>query len=81
MVTQILQALIVDPFLASIRFFMGVGVVTAFSPLLGLILLLTWGPMLYLGQRMSPPLRQGKATAGEPASGGTDPGSGDRSGA
>ena len=59
MVTQILQALIVDPFLASVRFFMGVGVVAAFSPLLGLILLLTWMPMLYLCNRMSAPLREG----------------------
>jgi ABC-type multidrug transport system fused ATPase/permease subunit len=59
MVTQILQALVVDPFLASVRFFMGVAVVAAFSPLLGLILLLTWGPMLFLGARMSAPLRHG----------------------
>lgn len=59
MVTQILQALIVDPFLASIKFFLGVAVVTAFSPFLGLVLLLTWIPMLYLGNRMSAPLREG----------------------
>ncbi len=59
MVTQILQALIVDPFLASVRFFLGVGVVAAFSPMLGLILVLTWLPMLYLGSRMSAPLREG----------------------
>jgi ATP-binding cassette, subfamily B, bacterial len=59
MVTQILQALIVDPFLASIRFFLGVAVVMAFSPMLGLVLLLTWGPMLYLGNKMSAPLREG----------------------
>lgn len=65
MVTQILQALIVDPFLASVRFFMGVGVVAAFSPFLGLVLLLTWGPMLYLAGRMSAPLREGFKEARE----------------
>lgn len=59
MVTQILQALIVDPLLASIKFFLGVAVVTAFSPFLGLVLLLTWIPMLFLGNRMSAPLREG----------------------
>jgi ABC-type multidrug transport system fused ATPase/permease subunit len=59
MVTQILQALLVDPFLACVRFFLGLAVVAAFSPLLSLMLLLTWGPMLYLGQRMSAPLRRG----------------------
>ncbi|MDP7144811.1 MAG: ABC transporter ATP-binding protein [Pseudomonadales bacterium] len=59
MVTQILQALLVDPFLACVRFFLGLAVVAAFSPLLSLMLLLTWGPMLCLGQRMSAPLRRG----------------------
>ena len=59
MVTQILQALIVDPFLASMRFFLGVGIVAAFSPFLGLVLLLTWVPMLYLCNLMSAPLRRG----------------------
>jgi len=59
MVTQILQALIVDPFIASVKFFMGIAVVAAFSPLLGLVMLSTWIPMLYLGKRMSAPLRQG----------------------
>jgi ABC-type multidrug transport system fused ATPase/permease subunit len=59
MVTQILQALLVDPFLASVKFFLGVAVVAAFSPFLGLVLLLTWVPMLYLGNRMSAPLREG----------------------
>ncbi len=65
MVTQILQALIVDPFLAGVRFFLGVGVVAAFSPFLGLVLMLTWGPMLYLCGRMSAPLRQGFKEARE----------------
>lgn len=65
MVTQILQALIVDPFLASMRFLMGVGIVTAFSPLLGLVLLLTWVPMICLCNRMSVPLRQGFKDARE----------------
>jgi len=59
MVTQILQALIVDPLLAGARFFMGVGVVAAFSPLLGLVLLATWFPMIYLCNLMSAPLRHG----------------------
>jgi ATP-binding cassette subfamily B protein len=59
MVTQILQALVVDPFLASLRFFMGLVVVAAFSPMLSLVLLLTWVPMVYLGNRMSGPLRRG----------------------
>ncbi len=59
MVTQILQALVVDPFLATMKFFLGVAVVAAFSPFLGLVLALTWVPMLYLGNRMSAPLREG----------------------
>jgi len=59
MVTQILQALIVDPFLAAMRFLMGVGIVAAFSPFLGLVLLITWIPMVYLCNRMSAPLRRG----------------------
>jgi len=65
MVTQILQAMIVDPFLACVRFFMGVAVVAAFSPFLAFVLLLTWGPMLYLGKRMSAPLRLGFKEARE----------------
>jgi len=59
MVTQILQSLIVDPFLSGIRFLLGVVIVAAFSPLLALVLVLTWGPMLYLGNRMSGALRVG----------------------
>jgi len=59
MVTQILQALIIDPFLAIMRFLMGVAIVAAFSPLLGFVLLITWFPMVYLCNRMSVRLRQG----------------------
>lgn len=65
MVTQILQALVVDPFLAGVRFFLGVAVVAAFSPVLALVLLMTWGPMLYLCGRMSAPLRRGFKEARE----------------
>jgi ABC-type multidrug transport system fused ATPase/permease subunit len=65
MVTQILQALIVDPFLSGLRFFMGVGVVAAFSPFLGLLLMVTWVPMIYLCNRLSAPLRRGFKEARE----------------
>jgi len=59
MVTQILQALIVDPFLSGARFLIGLIVVSAFSPMLGLIMLITWIPLIYLGNKMSAPLRHG----------------------
>jgi len=65
MVTQILQALVVDPFLAIMRFLMGVGIVAAFSPSLGAVLLLTWIPMVCLCNRMSAPLRRGFKEARE----------------
>jgi ABC-type multidrug transport system fused ATPase/permease subunit len=65
MVTQILSALVVEPFLAAVRFFIGVGIVAAFSPFLSFVILLTWGPMLYLGRRMSAPLRKGFKEARE----------------
>ncbi len=59
MVTQILQALIVDPILRSIRVLLGTLVVAAFSPQLALVILITWGPMLYMCSKMSTPLRAG----------------------
>ena len=69
MVTQILQALIVDPLLAILRFLLGIFVVAAFSPPLALFLLLAWVPMLWLTRRMSTPLRRGfqEARAGNAA--------------
>ena len=57
MVTQILQTLMIDPFLRVIRFLLGILVVTAFSPLLGTILLFSWLPMLWVAKRLSPTLR------------------------
>jgi len=65
MVTQILSTLVVEPFLAIIRFFIGVSIVFAFSPFLGLVILATWGPMFYLSRRMTVPLRQGFKEARE----------------
>ncbi len=65
MVTQILQALILDPLLASIRFLLGVAVVAAFSPFLAGVLVLVWVPLLVLGRRMSAPLRGGFKQARE----------------
>ena len=65
MVTQILQSLIVDPFLAILRFVFGILVVALFSPLLAGVLVFTWGPMLYLGGKMSAPLREGFKQARE----------------
>ena len=64
MVTQILQV-IMDTFMAGVRFFMGLAVVTAFSPMLGLVLLCSWFPLLWLGRRMSAPLRAGFKVARE----------------
>jgi len=45
--------------LSGVRFVLGVMIVAAFSPFLALVLIFTWGPMLYLGNRMSGPLRKG----------------------
>ena len=58
MVTQILETLLVEPMLAIIRFFIGVTIVTAFSPILGLVILLTWVPMIYISRRLTVPLRE-----------------------
>ena len=58
MVTQILQTLMIDPFLRVIRFLLGILVVSAFSPLLGTILLFSWLPMLWVAKRLSPTLRR-----------------------
>ncbi len=65
MVTAILNTLILEPFLAIIRFIGGVGFVAAFNPFLGLVILASWVPMLYLTKRLSAPLRHGFKKARE----------------
>ena len=59
MVTQIIQALAIDPILTICRFLIGLGVVFAFSPILSIAILITWVPMLILANIMSPKLRLG----------------------
>lgn len=57
MVTQIIQSLLIDPLLMSVRFLIGIFVVMFFSPLLGFAILVTWVPMVILANLMSPRLR------------------------
>lgn len=57
MVTQIIQSLVIDPFLMSVRFFIGIFVVMFFSPLLALAILVTWVPLVVLANLMSAKLR------------------------
>ncbi|MYD42755.1 MAG: ABC transporter ATP-binding protein [Gammaproteobacteria bacterium] len=57
MVTQIIQSLVIDPLLMTVRFFIGIFVVMLFSPLLGFAILITWVPMIILANIMSPKLR------------------------
>ena len=57
MVTQIIQSLVIDPLLMSVRFFIGISIVLLFSPLLAFTLLLTWVPMIILANLMSAKLR------------------------
>ena len=59
MVTQIIQALVIDPILIIARFLFGLGVVFLFNPILALVVLLTWFPMLWLAKVVSPKLRTG----------------------
>lgn len=59
MVTQIIQALAIDPILTICRFLIGLGVIFAFSPILSIAILITWVPMLILANIMSPKLRLG----------------------
>ena len=58
MVTQIIQSLVIDPFLMSVRFFIGIFVVMFFSPLLALAILFTWVPLVVLANFMSAKLRR-----------------------
>lgn len=57
MVTQIIQSLVIDPFLMSVRFFIGIFVVMFFSPLLAIAILFTWVPLVVLANFMSAKLR------------------------
>ena len=57
MVTQIIQSLVIDPFLMSVRFFIGIFVVMFFSPLLAVAILFTWVPLVVLANFMSAKLR------------------------
>ncbi len=57
MVTQIIQSLLIDPLLMSVRFFIGIFVVFFFSPLLALMILVTWLPLIVLANFMSTKLR------------------------
>ena len=65
MVTQVIQALVIDPFLIIMRFLVGLLVVAAFSPMLALLVILTWVPMVYLANIMSVKLRFGFKEARE----------------
>lgn len=57
MVTQIIQSLVIDPFLMCVRFFIGIFVVFFFSPVLAIAILLTWVPLIVLANMMSARLR------------------------
>ena len=65
MVTQVIQALVIDPFLIIMRFLVGLLVVAAFSPMLALLVIFTWVPMVYLANIMSVKLRFGFKEARE----------------
>ena len=65
MVTQVIQALVIDPFLIIMRFLIGLVVVAAFNPTLALVVLFTWVPMIILANRMSVKLRFGFKEARE----------------
>ena len=65
MVTQVIQALAIDPFLLIMRFFMGLAVVFAFSPFLAALVISTWVPMVILANIMSVKLRIGFKEARE----------------
>lgn len=65
MVTEIIQALFVEPLMFISRYLFGVVVVAAFSPAFALLLGLTFLPMLLLGAGFSPPLRRGFQQARE----------------
>ena len=58
MVTQIIQSLVIDPFLMLMRFLIGVGVVFFFSPMLAAAILCTWIPLIVLANLMSTSLRK-----------------------
>ena len=58
MVTQIIQSLVVDPFLMLMRFCIGIFVVFFFSPLLAIAILSTWIPLIVLANLMSKALRK-----------------------
>lgn len=65
MVTQVIQALAIDPFLMIMRFLIGLVVVFAFSPSLAILVVLTWVPMVILANKMSVKLRFGFKEARE----------------
>ncbi len=65
MVTEIIQALFVEPLMFISRYLFGVAVVAVFNPMFALLLGLTFLPMLLLGARFSPPLRRGFQQARE----------------
>lgn len=65
MVTQVIQALAIDPFLMIMRFLIGLAVVFAFSPSLALVVVFTWVPMVILANKMSVKLRFGFKEARE----------------
>lgn len=58
MVTNIIRSLIIDPTRIIITFFFGVLVSGLFDPLLALIIILTVIPIMILGSRFSPKMRQ-----------------------
>ncbi len=65
MVTQVIQALVIDPFLIIMRFLVGLVVVFAFSPMLAGLVVFTWVPMVILASIMSVKLRYGFKEARE----------------
>lgn len=58
MVTGLVRSILLEPLLFLGRYVVGLVVVAAFDPFLGLVLALTVPPTLYLGYRFSDPLRR-----------------------
>ena len=65
MVTQIIQAIFLEPLMFLGRYLFAVAVMAAFNPWLALIVGVTFLPVLLLGARFSSPLRIGFRTARE----------------
>lgn len=65
MVTQFLEAFVIAPVFTIGRFLLALAVVVAYDPVLALILVAVWPPLLVLGGRSARPLRRGFRRARE----------------